>query len=294
MQETNQIISGIEGIGTKWFFEFFEEINIDEIENLIRKVIKEFEENYSRFKETSKLSNLNLNRKFQNTDEEFLDLINIGKNFYRESQGIFNFGLAKVLESRGYDKNYSFEEKDEQEIPDLTSAIEINEKEIKLNGNFDLDFGGFGKGYLIDKLSEKLKAKGIKYFLINGGGDIYVTSDIEKEVKLYLQNPIKEDEYIFEVQVKNKSLCCSSAFKRNWTTKNTNKNFSHVVKTSNEDKEIASTFCISPKAVISDIFCTIAMMKYEEKSFEELCEKYEVKYLAVSERLEIVGNNGLI
>lgn len=294
MQETNHVISGIEGIGTIWFFEFFEDLDVNKFSNLIKKEIKEFEENYSRFKETSKLSKLNYDRTFLNADEEFLDLVNIGKNFYKESQAIFNFGLAKVLESRGYDKNYSFEEKDEQEIPDLTTAIQINEKEIKLKGNFDLDFGGFGKGYLIDKLSDKFKSEGLKYFLINGGGDIYVTSDKEKEVKLYLQNPIKEDEYIFEVNIKNKSLCCSSAFKRNWKTKNTNKNFSHVVKTSNEDKEIASTFCISPKAVISDIFCTIAMMKYGEKSFEELCEKYEVKYLAVSEELEIVGNNGLI
>lgn len=50
-----------------------------------------------------------------------------------------------------------------------------------------IDLGGLGKGWLIDKLSDLLRNEGYKEFLINGGGDMYVSSTEKQEC--YIEHP---------------------------------------------------------------------------------------------------------
>jgi len=83
------------------------------------------------------------------------------------------------MSARGYDSSYSLSPHVDLAtlpLPDPRSAITITDDAITLTAGA-LDIGGFGKGYLIDLLAQDLKAHDLHHFLINGGGDIYVTSN---------------------------------------------------------------------------------------------------------------------
>lgn len=280
-------IEKIYGIGTYWYFEFFEEINKESVQSEIQNIISEFEDNYSRFKDTSFISILNDQRHLENPSDELIEILTLGIEFYKNSNGIFNMGIGEVLENRGYDKNYSFINKSEgKSIPRLDKLIDINDDKITLRGKGRIDLGGFGKGFLIDKLANHfIDQLNLEYFLINGGGDLYVTSDNEMPIEILLQSPIDPTKFFNTVKLRNSSLCASTTFKRRWKDQN-GKVQTHVVKTDKKVEELACTFVIASKAVVADAMATVMMMAYKTDLREKIIKEYDIKFLAMNENTE--------
>lgn len=218
----------------------------------------------------------------------------MAKVYYRMTEKVFNIGVGKVLENRGYDKKYSFRLKSEkEEIPDLERLLIINPNQILLQGEGNIDLGGFGKGFLIDMLSYYfIHELGLKYFLINGGGDIYVTSNYESVVEVYLQSPVNEVEYIHKLNLKNQALASSSNNKRRWKDPVSGKELNHFVNTSKTNtNQLASTYVISKFAVSADVAATVLMSEYNSEIGGNIARMFEAEYLAVNDRLEIIGQS---
>jgi thiamine biosynthesis lipoprotein len=285
----------IYGIGTYWYFEFFEEVDLEKIETEIKEIILEFEQNYSRFLDSSIVSILNKNRTLTKPTHELIELLTTSQQFYKDTKGIFNIGVGKILEDSGYDKNYSFiKTSSENFIPDLNELLQIDSEEIKLIGSGNIDLGGIGKGFLIDKLATFFKEKlNLKYFLINGGGDIYLTSNNNEPLKILLQSPIHPEKYLFEVQLKNCSICSSSNLKRKWKDKKTGKEMGHIVNTS-EKAELMSTFVIAENAVSADVFATVLMMTNRENLGQQVIDNYKLKFLTLDDKENVREEFGFI
>lgn len=128
-----------------------------------------------------------------------------------------------------------------------------------------IDLGGIGKGYLIDKLAKELQEKfSLKYFLINGGGDMYGTSDNEKEIKVYLQHPIESYSFIGSIKIKNQAFCCSSSFKRCWAINGVE--YNHFVDTKKENLILASSYVVAPTATEADVYATVLCIVSDHKN----------------------------
>ena len=95
----------------------------------------------------------------------------------------------------------------------------LNPEEIALRSNFKIDLGGLGKGFLIDKIAKELQVVGVKYFSINGGGDIYATSDYEEPLTFELEHPQNQKMSIGQIKIKNLGLACSAPNRRQWKDK---------------------------------------------------------------------------
>ncbi|MDQ7021161.1 MAG: FAD:protein FMN transferase [Candidatus Dojkabacteria bacterium] len=160
-------------IGTNWYFEFFEDVQIDLVSRA-KDIIEEFEKKFSRFIDTSFVSQLNSDKYFNNPDDEFFELIKIGKDANKVTNGSFDISIGGILEDRGYDSNYSYIPKDNR---NQVGNVSVTKGEIRISPNSRIDLGGLGKGYLVDKVKNFFLKNNIKYFLINAGGDIYATSD---------------------------------------------------------------------------------------------------------------------
>jgi len=256
-------IEKLYGIGTYWWFEIFD-TDFDHVgaESFIRETIVKFEADYSRFKTDSKLSKLNTKRHFENPSKEFCDLLQITIDLYHRSNHVFNAALGKTLSHRGYNTNYTFTSGngDEQLAVATPELLTITSEHITLSGVGDLDFGGFGKGYLIDLLAAGLRERfGCKYFLINGGGDIYGTSQYEKPFQLYLEHPTKPGEYIHSIYINNKAFCSSSPFKRQWRDKATGEIKTHILNPKELDNLVEVTsFTVAETATMADAYATVA------------------------------------
>lgn len=181
-------------LGTHWWVEIFDEVSPETIKAAfgnLEQVTREFEARYSRFKSDSLISKLNHDRKLENPDEAFRTLLAYGKQLYLRSNTHFNLLTGHIQERRGYNAGYTFESQRPELLREgnpVTDLLISRESTKLLHGNVDI--GGYGKGYLIDKLVTLLKTKfALHFFLINGGGDIYASSKHENPITIYLEHP---------------------------------------------------------------------------------------------------------
>ncbi len=266
------VLPPLSALGTVWYVELFDSLNqekADETSGLVRLFLTDFEEKYSRFKPHSLISTLNNTGALINPDQTTIALLTLAQKFYRDTGGIFNPLIGEHLLARGYDTNYSFTPKTEpSDFPSPLTALSISRESIKLTAG-QIDLGGYGKGWLIDQLSLFLRDRGFQYFLINGGGDMYATSNYDEPIPIYLEHPTLPNTYIAETTLKNQGFAASSTEKRRWQV--AGKKYSHIVDTTNPTKNSSDlnndTFGIyvkAPLAVTADAWSTTLLISKPE------------------------------
>jgi thiamine biosynthesis lipoprotein len=243
------------------------------VQSRILKELEIFEKSYSRFLENSQISTLNSQRYLQNPSQELIKLIQIGLDFYHKTDGYFNPILGGVLEGLGYDKDYSFALKNQdkiidgnfekelfQQVSDPKDFVVFESGKISFAGRGNWDLGGYGKGFLIDKIGAILESEfGLKNFLINGGGDILVRGNLPQEI--ILEDPFNPSYELTKITLQNSALGASSTQKRTWKDTNSSQIFSHILnpKKMQTVANVAS-FVIAKNALEADVLATLACM----------------------------------
>lgn len=247
----------IEALGTVWHIELFEEVDdLTTLRSFIADWLEEFESRYSRFRSDSWLSVLNSAGEFNNPDPQFVDLLRQALDYYDRTDGVFNIAVGEQLTKSGYDADYTFTAT--TELPSVQALIEILEIKTEriLLKSGSLDLGGIGKGYAIDKLADFLKEEHhLQYFLINGGGDIYVTSDKEKPVTIMLAHPDARSLAIGTVDLKEAGFAASSPRLRAWRDPKTGKSHNHLL-----TKHNIASYVVAPTTTEADVWATVSCL----------------------------------
>ncbi len=259
------------GLGTNWWIEIFDDIDAHTgavAKGNCARMLSDFESAYSRFIPTSHLSILNNTRTLLQPTPEFIALLSYGQKLFLQSNGHFNILVGHILEARGYDSTYSFTPTDVSEKPcSPLLDLQITSEAITLScGNVDI--GGFGKGYVIDKLASTLKESGVMCFIINGGGDMFATSNNGRSIPIYLEHPLEPGICILETSLLNQGFAASSPFKRSWTVNS--QTYSHIVNIQNNEQASAS-FVKAAAAADADAFATTALL-IPESTLERLAK----------------------
>lgn len=283
----------LEALGTKWWFKFFNDYDLSEnLKNIITNDIREFENLYSRFKPDSLLSKLNNEKFLENPPADLYLMIKKAEELKTTTNGYFDIAVGAILERMGYGIENPKSKDTRSKIQDPKSKIQIqklkiknkklitNKTKIQIPVDVRIDLGGIGKGYLIEKLSKLIKSQGIKYFLINGGGDIYVTSENNNSVKILLENPFDTSEAIGQIDLKNSGFACSSSNKRKW--KVNNKEVHHLInpKEKKEANNIAAIFTQAKSVLNADLAAT-AIFVAPEKLRNKIARSLKTEYLII-------------
>lgn len=136
----------------------------------IQEYLSQFEERFSRFRENNWLSDLNRDR-HADLDEDARFMLSFALDVARKTDGYFDPTIGKRLTELGYGKKNTHQEVYTKEFSDYRD-IEIRENEVILHGDVELEFGGVGKGYLIDIIEEMVRdffSRETPFFLINFG-----------------------------------------------------------------------------------------------------------------------------
>jgi thiamine biosynthesis lipoprotein len=284
MDKSVFVVDSFSALGTLFWIEVFQnqdnqlsDIEKNTITTRLHTEIQSFESAYSRFRADSTLSLLNKER-VVSYDEELFDMVSISRIARERSEGVFDIFIKEKLEDKGY--GVSFDGENHVHIKGETSEVKHEGSTLVLIGNKGIDLGGIGKGYLIDKLARIMRdVFGLKYFLINGGGDIFVTSRFGEEVELFLEHPTKSDEYLSSIKIQNKGFCSSSSFKRQW--KHGDKEVNHFV----SDKEVwAASYVIADTTVTADIFATVAcILSLDQEKLKRVAESFSAEYLVINQ-----------
>lgn len=238
-----------EALSTQWSIIFDSTQRIKEVSKLIQDRVAEFEKKFSRFDPKSLVSQFSAGKEVD--DEEFEQLMEFGKELETKSRAYFTLNAGEYLTELGYGK-----------------------------GQQKIDFGGFGKGWLIDAVAELLQEAGFEYFLINAGGDIFATSKRNgKPWNAALEYPQKNNTVFGTVEIKNQSLAASSPFKRSWRA---NKNHLLDGRTQRSIRHKRSLFVLAPTAAIADGFATILTI-IPKNLVGHIAQENNIEFLALEE-----------
>lgn len=191
-------------------------------------LFRSFEARFSRFKADSELSRFNARHmEKQTVSEEFLTLLHKSGEYHLFTEGLFNPTILPALEQEGYVKSRleGFTSPDmptANDSPILSlSNIDIDEKMLTVDTHgAKIDFGGIGKGYIIDQVRLFLQSQGYYNFFIDAGGDLYAGG--ENKEKGYdfwavdIEHPRYPDQSLATLTLSDMAATTSGINRRHW------------------------------------------------------------------------------
>lgn len=267
-----------DGLGTRWECELFGDITDDKLCQLRELLVAEltrFTKLYSRFDEDSLISRLNKQSELHHPPAELRDMLLFSKKMFDDSEGVFNISVGGVLNAKGYGK------------VDLTAKVNldfwqsviIDDDLISIPNGSVIDFGGFGKGWLIDEFAQILRDKNIDQFIVNGGGDLFVQSD--ELIEIALEHPMDSSKKIGQTRIGFGALAASSTLKRVWT--HSGNNYNHIINPfsgESSDNGVIGTFVKADTALIADVVATILIV--EPNLNDVLTKKYNLQTIILT------------
>lgn len=262
----------LDALGTKWWITLPNGAK-DTLIKELKSTITEFEDKYSRFKSTSLIGKLNDFKILKNPPAELINMLNYALDVYEATEGVFNISIGSKLEKTGYGIKV---DKSSKVSSSLLDDVIISEEKILLSKNTRIDLGGFGKGWLIEKLAGLLKHRGIEKFIINGGGDITVYGEPET---IYIGHPTDEAMHVGGITINNQSLASSSNLKRTWEFKG--KKHAHIVHPKNDSKvDVLSIHVLAENILFADTFATVFLLVPRSKRLE-LAHRYQLNFMEI-------------
>jgi thiamine biosynthesis lipoprotein len=264
-------------------------INASALTNRISSHLNRFEARYSRFRADSLIGRLNNARALEHPDPELIELLSFGQSLYQRTNGIFNILVGDVLARRGYGERaitgLGGVTTDDTSLPNPLTDLIITPQHITLSAG-SVDIGGFGKGYVIDELATLLADAGVEHFLINGGGDLYGTSDNGSPISIYLEHPTEPTTYLGTTTLDHEGFAASSPYKRVWTHHHETHN--HFV-----GSHARASFVKTSRTALADAFATaVAIM--DEAAVAHTANQEKFWYACYDPASQSLSHNGLV
>ncbi|WP_164472892.1 FAD:protein FMN transferase [Cohnella candidum] len=185
---------------------------------------------FSRFRPDSELSGLNLSAglpvRISKTMEEVLEL---ARHYQRVTNGMFDPGILPQLLQAGY--TVSFER-----IASRERGMWAEQKErggsrkgdwklfgplqtVRLDPGTRIDLGGIVKGWAVDRLADRLIAKGIAAGMVNAGGDLRVWGNADSpDWEIEIDDPREPGACLSVAALRKGAVATSSVLGRSWQT----------------------------------------------------------------------------
>jgi thiamine biosynthesis lipoprotein len=151
------------------------------------------------------------------------DIMQICRREWQQSGGLFDITVAPLKYLYGLEAH-----QESHHVPaqsELDSCLRIigfnkirfvNDSTLVLPQGLTLDFGGIGKGYIMQQIQQFLRGKGYTSFLINIGGDILINGSRPNGSawNIGIRDPRNDQELSAQVRVKNTDVFTSGDYER--------------------------------------------------------------------------------
>ena len=227
-------------------------------------------------------------------DEAVLPLVIQSQQLYIKSGGLFNPAIGKLIELWGF---YRDNPQNNQNIPPDEQIQNLlvsnpNMSDIVIKGNIltgtnkdlQIDFGGYAKGYGVDRLVEQLKSQGIQNALINAGGDLRaIGRPGDRAWKIAIQDPNNKQPLAWLELTDDESVFSSGDYRRNFV--NQGKNYHHIIdpRTGYPSGNATAITVIHSNGAIADAAAT-ALMVATADEWLKIAKKVGLKHLLVVDK----------
>jgi thiamine biosynthesis lipoprotein len=258
--------------------------------------INRYETIFSRFLIDSELSKLN-REKQMTVSLDFIEVIQEAYELFILTKGHFNplVQIARLGYTKDFKQISSQSDTVDNEMYSIDfSLVQIDAQNliVKLDSGQKLDFGGFLKGYLAEKLCKKIKtySNDITGVIVNIGGDLH-TQGFDSENKIFIfsiYNPITQEDIL--IPIHNKSLATSGTYKRTW--KHSNMLVHHILDNNgmeNSKNEIVSMSIIHEHGGLSEAYAKTFMLLGHSVAQKEF-SKDKITFISINKSGHIAQN----
>jgi thiamine biosynthesis lipoprotein len=133
------------------------------------------------------------------------------KAFYEHTDGLFDIGIGAELRQWGLLPEPDLPHAENNTISSTIAAVELlPDHQVKYANPACLDLGGIAKGYAVDKAIEILRKHDIDYAVVNAGGDLRVTGNLEEPI--YVRHPMHPEQLIFIGTISEGAVATSASY----------------------------------------------------------------------------------
>ncbi|MFC2070006.1 FAD:protein FMN transferase [Chloroflexota bacterium] len=237
--------------------------------------------------------------------DELLEQLNLSIYYSELTDGSFDITVQPLLDLWEYDPDAKkqFWELDEStqkvainEAMKLvgTDRIIINDNTIRLKDGTKITLGGIAKGYAVDEALEAIADMGIKYALINAGGDIR-TLGTKPDGELWniaLVNPDNTSQSLANFRLSNQAVTTSGNYERYFDPE---KKVHHIINpmTGYSAGECISVTIIAKNGAQADALSTGVFVMGPEHGMRLIESLDDVEAFIVDSNREIYHSSGL-
>lgn len=225
-------------------------------------------------------------------DSRLYDMIEYAYDFGK-SNSLFDINMGGVIDvwKKYRDKGEGIPSYDElKKANKRHDIVLLGDNKIK-NNHPNIDLGGVSKGYTTEIVSKYLKENGIKYFLINAGGNVSVGEAYKKDsYKIGIQNP-DGNGVIGVIKGTNISVVTSGGYERNYVYEG--HVYHHIIdpNTLYPAEFMKSVTVISSDSGLSDMLSTTLFLMDVDDALDFL-DDYDAEAIFVMNDNSIVKSEG--
>lgn len=267
-------------------------------------LLETYESLFSRTKEGSDVWKINHSNGTPVTvSEETAQLIQTALGYSACSNGAFDITIAPLLDLWNFKP-----EQHEGTVPDADQIQEalshVNYKNVQLDGTTvtlldpqaSIDLGGIAKGYIADRLRDRLVSEGYDSALINLGGNILTVGAKPdgSAFRVGIRKPFSESgEQIETVACEDHSVVTSGTYERYF--EQDGKRYHHILSPSDGypvENGLASVTILSPASTDADALSTACFVLGQEKGLELIESLDGIEALFVTDELKEITSSG--
>lgn len=229
--------------------------------------------------------------------EEVLKLLSKSIRYTEESQGAFDITAGPLVRLWGFGPGKEKTEPPSREeiiasrrsVGSGSLRVHLNSGELELlQEGMELNLGGVGKGYAIDRASQTLQSCGVARALISCGSTLFALGAPpgQKGWPVLIRHPRLDEKEIAALFLSNQALSTSGDYEKFFVFQG--ERFSHLIdpRTGYPARETAGVSVIAPTAMEADALSTAGFILGEKKG-RELLERFSgVEGLFVKEDSE--------
>ncbi len=279
--------SSFTALGTSWEIGLDNNTGLDskKIIGLIRERLETFENNYSRFRSHSLVSQIAHKAGRYKMPADAGDMIRFYRELWQTTNGKVTPLIGQVLVDAGYDENYSLKPKTQiAPAESWDEMIDYQEPWLNVLKPVQLDFGAAGKGYAIDLVSNMIEQAGFQKYFVNAGGDLRYSSTDKHKLRVGLEDPDNQALVIGLAEIEKSGLAGSAGNRRAWDR------FHHIIDphTATSPSHIKALWVTAQTTMLADGLATALFFT----SPAELSRKFDFAYAIVyADRQSLVSEN---
>lgn len=242
-----------DAIGTSWAISTTSPVT-EAARQRVRRTVERYDATWSRFRRDSAVRRLAETGGPVDLGADALEILPLLLRLAEVTNGAVTPLIGGSLEHLGYDPRYSLTAgAGFLPAPPLTALV-LDGSTATLTAPAVLDVGAAGKGQLVDRVTEVLRADGHGDVVVDAGGDLRATG---RPIRVALEHPFDPGRAIGTVEVADQAVAGSAVNRRAWPGAD-GRGLHHVLdgRTGRPVDTIAATWVVADSAILADALAT--------------------------------------